>query len=89
MSYPETSVERLRIAAEWVTVLFVWDDLFDVPDSRLVDDRRSAEEINRIMTGVLTHPEKFEEQEGLCVANAFHSYVNIYLDAAQKLILCA
>ena len=44
MSYPDTDVERLRIAAEWVTVLFIWDDLLDVPDSRLVDDGKGAED---------------------------------------------
>lgn len=57
MSYPDTDVERLRIATKWVTVLFMWDDLLDVPDSRLVDDERGAEDIQRVMMGVLTGSE--------------------------------
>ena len=57
MSYPDTDVERLRIAAEWVTVLFVWDDLLDMPDSRLVDDGKGAWRIQRIMMRMLTAPE--------------------------------
>ena len=38
-------------------MLFMWDDLLDVPDSRLVDDERGAEDIQRVMMGVLTGSE--------------------------------
>ena len=73
MSYPDTDVERLRIAAEWVTVLFVWDYLLDVPDSRLMDDGKGARRIQRIMIRVLTAPEGDVGVERLVVADAFRS----------------
>lgn len=73
MSYPNTDVERPRIAAEWVTVLFVWDDWLEVPDSRLVDDGKGARRIQRIMMRVLTAPEGGMGVERLVLADAFRS----------------
>ena len=74
MSYPDTDGNRLRICAEWITVLFVWDDLFDVPiDSDLVVDEQGAREVNRVMSCILTQPETFAPMVTQPVTGAFHS----------------
>ena len=74
MSYPDTDRDRLRICAEWITVLFVWDDLLDVPmDSDLVTDEQGARSINRVMTCILTQPETFEPMATQPVTGAFYS----------------
>ena len=77
MCYPTADVERLRIAAEWVTVLFVWGDLLDVPDttSDLMYNGRAAEEIQKIMTGVLTGAKGDVNGDALVVADAYRSCV--------------
>ncbi len=74
MSYPDRDRDRLCLCAEWITVLFVWDDLLDVPiDGDQVIDEQDAREINRVMSCILTQPEKFEPMVTQPVTGALHS----------------
>ena len=73
MSYSDTDVERLRIAAEWVTVLFVWDGFLDVPDSRLVDDGKGAEDSEDYAAYAYGSEGGRGGLERLVVADAFRS----------------
>ena len=74
MSFPDTDGDRLRMCAEWITVLFMWDDLLDVPmDSELVIDEHGTREINRVMSRILTQPEAFKPMVTQPVTGALHS----------------
>ena len=74
MSYPNTDRDRLRMCAEWITVLFVWDDLLDVPiDSHLPIDEQGTRKINTVMSCILTQPESFEPVVTQPVSGALHS----------------
>ena len=74
MSYPVTDRDRLCLCAEWITILFVWDDLLDVPiDSDLVIHEEGAQEINSMMSCILTQPETFKPMVTQPVTEAFHS----------------
>ena len=75
MSYPDTDATRLRITADYMSILFAYDDLMDLPSSDLMHDKLSSTKAAKIMMQVLTHPQKFKPVPGLPVATAFHEYV--------------
>lgn len=74
MSYPDTDSTRLRITADYMSILFAYDDLMDLPSSDLMHDKMSSEKAAKIMMSVLTHPHKFRPVAGLPVATAFHDF---------------
>ncbi|KAG8812881.1 hypothetical protein FRC17_001771 [Serendipita sp. 399] len=74
MSYPDTDATRLRITADYMAILFAYDDLMDLPSSDLMNDKIASDKAAKIMMGVLTHPHKFRPVKGLPVATAFHDF---------------
>lgn len=75
MSYPDTDATRLRITADYMSILFAYDDLMDLPSSDMMEDKKNSTKAAKIMMQVLTHPHKFRPVPGLPVATAFHEYV--------------
>jgi hypothetical protein len=75
MSYPDTDASRLRVTADYMSILFAYDDLMDLPSSDLMHDKIGSDKAAKIMMGVLTNPEKFRPVPGLPVATAFHECV--------------
>ncbi|CAG7846754.1 Alpha-muurolene synthase {ECO:0000269/PubMed:19400802, ECO:0000269/PubMed:20889795}; AltName: Full=Gamma-muurolene synthase; {ECO:0000269/PubMed:19400802, ECO:0000269/PubMed:20889795}; AltName: Full=Germacrene-A synthase; {ECO:0000269/PubMed:19400802, ECO:0000269/PubMed:20889795} [Serendipita indica DSM 11827] len=74
MSYPDTDATRLRITCDYMSILFAYDDLMDLPSSDLMHDKIASDKAAKIMMGVLTHPHKFRPYAGLPVATAFHDF---------------
>ncbi|KAG8810884.1 hypothetical protein FRC19_004258 [Serendipita sp. 401] len=74
MSYPDTDATRLRITADYMSILFAYDDLMDLPSSDLMNNKIASDKAAKIMMGVLTHPHKFRPVAGLPVATAFHDF---------------
>jgi hypothetical protein len=72
MAYPDTDSTRLRVTADYMSILFTYDDLMDLSSSKLMHDRMGADKAARIMMSVLTEPLKFRPVPGLPVATAFH-----------------
>ena len=74
LSYPDTDRDRLRICAEQITVLSVWDGLLDVPiESDIAFDGQGARGLNRVMSCILTQPENSEPIVTQPVPEALHS----------------
>lgn len=74
-SYPSGDKQRLRVAADWFTILFTYDDLFDDSDSDLTHDENGAAEASKIMLSVLSDTENFQPTPSLPIAASFHRYV--------------
>lgn len=72
MSFPYADKERLRIANDWLTILYVYDDLFDYADSRLMNDENGAIEASKIMLSVFTEPDTFKPDARLPMATVVH-----------------
>lgn len=74
-SYPIGDKKRLRDAADWFTILFVYDDLLDDSTSDLTQDESGAAEASKIMLSVLIDTDNFQPTSKLPVAATFHRYV--------------
>lgn len=72
MAYPDTDATRLRITSDYMSILFAYDDLMDLPSSDLMHDKIGADKAAKVMMSVLTHPHRFRPVPGLPVATAFH-----------------
>ena len=75
MAYPDTDATRLRVTSDYMSILFTYDDLMDLPSSELMHDRMGADRAAKVMMSVLTEPHKFRPVPGLPVATAFHEYI--------------
>lgn len=75
MAYPDTDITRLRVTSDYMSILFTYDDLMDLPSSELMHDRMGADRAAMVMMSVLTEPHKFRPVPGLPVATAFHEYI--------------
>lgn len=73
--YPIGDKKRVRDAADWITLLFVYDDLLDESTSHLTHDERRAAEASKIMLSVLIDTDNFQPTSSLPVAATFHRYV--------------
>ena len=77
MSYPLADKERLFAIAQWLIVLFAWDDILDdLLEDHLMDDANGVKEMTKLMDPVLDHPETSEIQAEHPVVAAFRGYVN-------------
>ena len=77
MSYPIADKERLFAIAQWLVVLFAWDDILDdLWEDHLMDDANGVKEMTKLMDPVLDHPETSEIQAEHPVVAAFRGYVN-------------
>lgn len=74
-AYPTGNKEHLRVAADFSTILFNYDDLFDNSSSDLFHDENRATEATKIMLSVLTDTDNFQPTPHLPVAATFHRYV--------------
>lgn len=73
--YPSGDKKRLRLAADWITVLFNYDDLLDDSTSHLTVDEIGATAASKIMLSVFSETENFQPTPSLPVAATFHKYV--------------
>ncbi|MCJ1461977.1 hypothetical protein MMC07_000577 [Pseudocyphellaria aurata] len=71
MILPRGDKTRLRVAVDWVTILFNYDDLFDDAASHLARNESSAASATKIMLSVLTDTENFQHAPSLPIAAAF------------------
>lgn len=78
MAYPDTDTTRLRVTSDYMSILFTYDDLMDLPSSELMHDQMGADKAAKVMMSVLTEPLKFRPVPGLPVATAFHEYVIVH-----------
>lgn len=78
MAYPDTDATRLRITSDYMSILFAYDDLMDLPSSDLMHDKIGADKAAKVMMSVLTHPHRFRPVPGLPVATAFHDFWTRY-----------
>lgn len=74
-AFSDGNKEHLRVAADFSTILFNYDDLFDNSSSDLFYDENRAAEAMKIMLSVLTDTDNFQPTPRLPVAAAFHRYV--------------
>lgn len=75
MSYCLGKKERLRVAVDWLYIIFTYDDLLDDATSKLAFDERGATEASKIMLSVLIDPDNFKPIPSLPIATVFHQYV--------------
>lgn len=73
-AYPIGDKKHLRVAVDWLTLLFNYDDLLDDATSDLTQDEKGAAETSRIMLSVLTDTDNFQPTARLPVAATFHRY---------------
>lgn len=73
--YPSGNKKQLRVAADWVTILFHYDDLFDDATSDLTHDESASAKATKIMLSVLSDPDSFQPTPSLPVAETFHRFV--------------
>src|SRR5258706_6836666 len=59
MAYPDTDTTRLRVTSDYMSILFTYDDLMDLPSSELMHDRMGADRAAMVMMSVLIEPHKF------------------------------
>lgn len=74
-SFSSGDKKRLRVAADWTTLLFNYDDLFDDPTSELAHNESGAAKASKIMLSVLSDTEGFQPSPSLPVAATFHRHV--------------
>ncbi|MCJ1468394.1 hypothetical protein MMC07_007022 [Pseudocyphellaria aurata] len=72
--FPNGDKERLRLATDWFTLLFNYDDLLDDSTSDLTHNESGASEASKIMLSVLLDTDNFQPTSRLPVAAAFHRY---------------
>lgn len=78
MSYPMADKWQLCVTAQWITMLFAWDDLFDEPEeNNLMEDTDGVKKINNLLFSVFDHTETSETQAEALVVIAFREYVNL------------
>ena len=76
MNWPNADERQLSVVAQWTTILFAWDDIFDVPaEDDLMDDAKGATEINDRIFSIFDHYETSKTQE-IPVVAGFREYVN-------------
>lgn len=86
-AYPSGDKERLRLAADWLTLLFNYDDLLDESTSDLTHNESGASEASKIMLSVLLDTDNFQPTSSLPVAATFHRYIWL-IHAFQCFVAC-
>lgn len=73
--HPSGDKKRVRITADWLTLLFTYDDLLDDSTSDLTHDEGRATKALKIMLSVLTDTDNFQPTPSLPIAATFHRYI--------------
>lgn len=76
MSWPLGSKEALRIGADWLILLFKYDDLLDDASSNLMRDESSATKASKIFISAIANTENFQPETSLPIATACHEWVD-------------
>lgn len=77
MCYPTADKDHLFAIAQWLIILFAWDDICDcLGEDHLMDNANGVNEMTKLMDSVFDHPETSETQAEHAVVAAFREYVN-------------
>lgn len=76
MSWPLGGKESLRIAADWLILLFKYDDLLDDASSNLMRNESSATKASKIFISAIANTENFQPVLTLPIATACHEWVD-------------
>lgn len=72
MTWPLGGKDQLRIGADWLILLFKYDDLLDHASSDLMKDERSATTASKIFISAIADTENFQPVPSLPIATACH-----------------
>ncbi len=75
MAWPLGDRNSLRVAMDWMLLLFNFDDLLDEASSNFMRDESGATEVSKIFISAFVDPENFEPVPSLPMATACHEYV--------------
>lgn len=72
MTWPLLEKESLRIGADWLILLFKYDDLLDDASSNLMRDESSATRASKVFISAIADTENFQPVQNLPIATACH-----------------
>lgn len=72
MTWPQGDKDSLRIGADWLILLFKYDDLFDEASSNLTRDESGATKASKVFISAIADTENFKPVPSLPIATACH-----------------